>query len=416
MAEKHLSDSVYDGSGQITSTGSADAYVIGIAQQLNGYYQGMPQIRFKANFTNSGAATANIVTQNAPAGLGAVTLKKAAGATDLIGGEIVSGGVYTLSHDGTNFQVLELNGPSGGSVAAEDVTFTPAGNIAATDVQAAIQELDTEKQPLDGDLTSLAAASTTGDIYYRSAADTWSPVTIDASLSFAAGTLAVSPSGGSPFSSIVIQAFTASDTYTPTAGMAYCIIEVQAPGGGGGGADAVTAPDNCAGAGGGGGEYARGAFSAATIGAGQTVTIGSPGAAGSAAGAGTGGTGGTTSVGALITAVGGSGGAGMNTDGGSSNGGAGGTGGSGGSFRIPGQTGQNGFAQASNVVAFVLWSGDGGDSFLGKGGRGSFAFDSAGQDGRNYGGGGSGATDDDTSGSAGGAGGAGIVIITEYIA
>lgn len=41
----------------------------------------------------------------------------------------------------------DLNGsPQGGATAAINVTFTPAGNIAATNVQAAIQELDTEKQ------------------------------------------------------------------------------------------------------------------------------------------------------------------------------------------------------------------------------------------------------------------------------
>lgn len=412
MAEKHLSDSVYDGSGQITSTGSADAYVIGIAQQLNGYYQGMPQIRFKANFTNAGSATANIVTQNAPAGLGAVTLKKAAGATDLIGGEIVSGGVYTLSHDGTNFQVLELNGPSGGSVAAEDVTFTPAGNIAATDVQAAIQELDAEKQPLDGDLTSLAAASTTGDIYYRSAADTWSPVTIDASLSFAAGTLGVNPAAGGPFASIVIQTFTASGTYTPTSGMVYCIAEAQAPGGGGGGADGTRG----VGAGGGGGEYRRGVYAAATIGASQTVTINAVGTAGSDNG-GNGGNGGTAVFGALITANGGNGGAGSGSSAGAVHvkiGGTGGSGGSGGVISIPGGQGDHAMA-IDAAIAFNI-PGKGGQSFLGNGGSVTFTADATGTTGTNYGSGGGGAIDNDNTGSAGGAGGPGIVIVTEYIA
>lgn len=46
-----------------------------------------------------------------------------------------------------------------GGGTAGDITFTPAGNIAATDVQAAIQELDTEKQPLDSDLTSWAGVA-----------------------------------------------------------------------------------------------------------------------------------------------------------------------------------------------------------------------------------------------------------------
>ena len=82
---------------------------------------------------------------------------------------------------------------------ASAISFTPAGNVAATDVQAAIAELDSEKlstsaaaaayQPLDADLTALAALSGTNTIYYRSAADTWSAVTVNASLGFSAGTL-----------------------------------------------------------------------------------------------------------------------------------------------------------------------------------------------------------------------------------
>ena len=40
--------------------------------------------------------------------------------------------------------------------AASAITNTPAGSIAATTVQAAINELDTEKQPVDAELTALA--------------------------------------------------------------------------------------------------------------------------------------------------------------------------------------------------------------------------------------------------------------------
>lgn len=50
-------------------------------------------------------------------------------------------------------------------------------------------------QPLDADLTALAALSGTDVIYYRSAADTWSSVTIGSGLTFASGTL--SAAGGS---------------------------------------------------------------------------------------------------------------------------------------------------------------------------------------------------------------------------
>jgi hypothetical protein len=60
---------------------------------------------------------------------------------------------------------------------ASAISNVPAGNIAATDVQAAINELDTEKQPLDADLTALAALSTTG-VLARTGAATYAPRTI----------------------------------------------------------------------------------------------------------------------------------------------------------------------------------------------------------------------------------------------
>lgn len=48
----------------------------------------------------------------------------------------------------TAFVTAAVSGGGGGSVAASSVTNTPAGNIAATNVQAALNELDTEKAPL----------------------------------------------------------------------------------------------------------------------------------------------------------------------------------------------------------------------------------------------------------------------------
>lgn len=67
------------------------------------------------------------------------------------GGLITAGQTRVITVPDTNITL-------GGGTAAS-ITFTPAGNIAATDVQAAIQELDTEKQPLDSDLTSWAGVA-----------------------------------------------------------------------------------------------------------------------------------------------------------------------------------------------------------------------------------------------------------------
>jgi hypothetical protein len=232
----------------------------------------------------------------------------------------------------------------------------------------------------------------------------------------------LSSSGGSL--TLNTQVFTSSGTYTPTAGMKYVRIRVQAPGGGGGGADGPGDGQGTAGGGGGGGEYAEGTFSAATIGASQTVTINTAGTAGTSAG-GNGGNGGSVSVGSLITASGGSGGSGSGADSVVerllTNGGSGGTGGSGGSFRIPGQDGSQGEAMG-DTGSGVTWrhSGGGGNATLGFGGQGKIVnmdhnSDIAGSAGKNYGGGGGGGLDDDTTGSAGGAGGPGIVIIEEFM-
>jgi hypothetical protein len=45
--------------------------------------------------------------------------------------------------------ILNVEDGAAADQAASEVPVTPAGNIAATDVQAAIQELDTEKEPAD---------------------------------------------------------------------------------------------------------------------------------------------------------------------------------------------------------------------------------------------------------------------------
>ncbi len=221
--------------------------------------------------------------------------------------------------------------------------------------------------------------------------------------------------GANAFASINIQTFTSTGTYTPTAGMLYCIMEVVGGGGGGGATTATTAAHASAAGGGGGGGYARKFATAATVGASQTVTIGAAGAAGAISG-GTGGTGGTTSVGTICVATGGTGGQGGTNDAFDTAflGGAGGAG-STGDILITGGGGGAG----SGSVAFAGVGGFGGSSFFGGGIQSTVTSGggATGPNGSNYGsGGGGGATGGGgNTAAAGGEGAKGVVLITEYI-
>ena len=223
-------------------------------------------------------------------------------------------------------------------------------------------------------------------------------------------------SGAAYSLSVVRQVFTTTGTYTPTSGMVYCDVEVVGAGGGSGGCETTSVGDWAASAGGGGGGYARKIFSAATIGASQTATVGAAGAAGTA-GSHPGGTGGTSSLGILISATGGVGGEqGYSTSGlFTSGGGAGGTGSSG-DFNTTGSPGSASIYSGTLTIGF---SGAGGSSFFGGGApgiSGSTAGAGAAIAGTSYGGGGGGGLiEASTSNITGAAGAAGIVIVTEYI-
>lgn len=78
----------------------------------------------------------------------------------------VTAGEFSAKHwaakaEASASSVTSVNGETGAVVLdAGDIGFTPAGGLAATDVQAALEELDTEKGTGDGDVS---AASNIGD-------------------------------------------------------------------------------------------------------------------------------------------------------------------------------------------------------------------------------------------------------------
>lgn len=92
--------------------------------------------------------------------------------------------------------VTTLHVTAGGLVASAANDTIAAGDLPS---------LSGTYQPLDGDLTALAALSGTHTIYYRSAADTWSAVTIGSGLDFTGATLSATGSGGTVTSVTLTQ-------------------------------------------------------------------------------------------------------------------------------------------------------------------------------------------------------------------
>ncbi len=214
--------------------------------------------------------------------------------------------------------------------------------------------------------------------------------------------------------SVVKQIFTSSGTYTPTAGMIFCIAEGVGSGGGGGAAVGVVG-SVYEGGGAGSGSYSRLLASAATIGVSQTVTIGAAGNGG-AAGSNSGGAGSDVSLGALLVAKGGAGG----LFGSNAQVGAGGVGGVAGTGDLTGG-GEAGFPgmYANGITMPAIPPGAGGSSIFGGGAPGpgyTSGTVSAGNNATGFGSGGSGAVAPNVAANAaGGNGSKGVIFITEFV-
>lgn len=202
------------------------------------------------------------------------------------------------------------------------------------------------------------------------------------------------------------QVFTSSGTYTPSSGMVYCRVQLQAAGGAGGGiGSGVTG----AAGGGSAGATSEKIFSASDIGTSQTVTLGAAG--GGQAGA-DGADAQNSSFGSLLAATGGKGGKHATTVGAFA--GGAGVSATGGDINISSNAGQPGIA-----ITGMLFSGHGGNSMFGEGGASQVAASDAavGRDGTGYGAAGSGAINNAGATSlAGGSGSGAICIVTEVIA
>lgn len=362
-----------------TMGGTANAGTLTPSPAITAYAAGQRFFWKSSSNANTDAMTIDI------SGLGTIAAQKNQAA--LVAGDHEADTIYMGVLDTTStIQIMKFSTPATGALANLDTVDT--------------DQIDAEAVTL-AKMADLAQ----GSVIAGGASDR------PAALALASGKAAVGDGTGvaavSVFTKAVRQVFTSSGTYTPTAGMIYCDVEVQAPGGGGGGGD-----NQGPGSGGGSGGYTRKIFTAATIGSSQTVTIGSIGSGGDNTPS-AGGDAGDVSFGSLLVATGGDGGeAGDTTTG--SDGGAGGTVSTSGDYDIPGAQGQGG-----GRTNGYFQGGQGASSQLGNGGGGggmNTATASAGGAGKGFGAGGGGAGAGQTTKAAGGDGAPGCVIVTEFVA
>ena len=400
-----------DTGAKASSTGT-DTVALTTEGLLAAYADGTA-LGFIAGGTNAGAATLNVDS------VGAKAIVKGAG-TALAAGDIVAGAAHLVVYDasqgsgswmlinpaGVLSNVSEDTSPTfGGHAAGGGYDITGLGTLSMTEQAAANADVGgdgqlwvktatpneiwfTDDGGTDFQLSKVAASQAEAEAGTESELRDLSPLRIAQAIAALTTGVGIAP---------VVQVFTASGIYTPTAGMVACLATVVGGGGGGG-----TSSGNDAGSGGGGGGgTAIEMITAATIGASQTVTV--PAAAAAAA------NGGTVSLGSLCSATGGTAGESQAAnDPSASDGGAGGVG-SGGDLNIAGQGGAFGLSPVSSMHG----GGNGGASYFGAGGAGAGA-DTIGAAGGNYGGGGAGGVASTSTDRAGGAGGVGVVYIVEY--
>lgn len=204
---------------------------------------------------------------------------------------------------------------------------------------------------------------------------------------------------------VKLRVLTGSGTYTPTTGTKFAIAFVQ----GGGGAGQTIDGTDAVGGGGGGGGCAIKLFTGSDVAACSYAV----GAGGTAAAAGNAGANSTLSLASgTVTGSGGSFGlesASATTAGTAADGGAGGAA-SGGDLNMPGGDGFAGVLYSTTLGQ----GGNGGDAFLGKGGRGG-SDDEVGTAGKAYGGGGGGGHAASATDRNGGAGADGTIAIIEFL-
>lgn len=413
-------------------TGSSNAYAVAPSPAVSAYAAGV-RVWFKAANTNTSASTINVN------GLGTVTIKKQ-GSQDLQSGDIATGRIYLVMHDGTNFQLLTpiyqpiSTTANFGYFAPDNAAGEPTFRfMVARDVPETVrhdaQQYNTSSGTSTAYTLSLTPAPTSyfGGMTIKFLAHTANgagPVTINVN-SLGAKTIkknvSVDLAASDLLNGQVIElvydgtnfqyqfpqianpqlnqtTITASGTYTIPSGVTKAKVTTVGGGGGGGAGSGGSG----LGSGGGAGSTSVKLLSV-TAGSIITVTIGAAGAAATAAGVNAT-AGGDTTFGALLTGKGGAGGT-SGTNAASVAGGAGGATQSA-DYSVAGETGSSSLTTGTQTVS----SGRGGASLYGPGGA-ALTASAVGNAGKGFGGAGGGAMGNQN----GGAGTAGLILV-EYVA
>ncbi|ABK44230.1 hypothetical protein Mmc1_1722 [Magnetococcus marinus MC-1] len=196
-ARSHYATAAQLQDGSLThgsESGTTNSYLLTLAPGLTGYQAGQ-LFSFVATHSNSGAATININ------GLGAVAIKKQV-TQDLAAGDIATGSVVMVVHDGSHFQLLNaatlehaaLVGAGSNTHAEIDAHLSQQDNPHnVTDAQVGVDEAKWNANRLQGVTVDNSDIGEGKCLAYDSGTESLTYQTIDTATVVSSGELTLSP-------------------------------------------------------------------------------------------------------------------------------------------------------------------------------------------------------------------------------